>query len=460
MEKLFQKSRITLFPFFFFCLCIVGIVLPGQAQVKFPTEGRHDLPMAEDGADDSYSPLVVARGLYEEGYFAEAREFLQTAKPVSEEEVIEKRFLLALIDLEEGAPRTAAETLESILSSHPDLLRVRLELARAYYFIGDDRKARYHFSLVLGTDQLPRGVENSVEAFLNRIQARKRWSADFALAVLPQSNVNQATEGENVHIGPLTLRLGEEARRSSGVGLQLSSGGAWQPVLGGDWRGRLAFSGRKRHYKNSRWNDLILASDVGVLRLFDGGSLGGGVRLLRRWIDDQGYQTQRGLWGGWQQIFLRRNRLDMNVELVHLDYDERNSGDGWSIRLSPDFYRSLSAHSRLRLELDMQMIIAREGYESSRLLGIGAGVTHGFAGGFVMAADIGLHVQRYRGNHPLFARRRRDIFGFASVRLLHREIRWLGFAPYVEYRHERNYSNLDFFGYDNHVGNIGITRQF
>lgn len=461
MEGLFP-IRLPLLSFLLFILCLLagGNPWTGHAQEKAPQEDEGGLPSERVQVDVAFSPVAAARRLYEEGLFASAREFLHEATPVSDEEVIEKRLLLALIALEEGAPRSAAESLESILSDHPELVRVRLELARAYYIIGDDEKSRFHFSYVLGAERLPRGVENTVEAFLNSIQARKRWSGEFSVAVLPQSNVNQGTERENLHVGALTLRLNEEAQRNSGVGLQLSGGGAWQPVLGGDWRGRLALSGRLRHYGNSRWNDVILASDAGVTRLFDGGSAGGGVRLQRRWVADRGYRWQRGLWAGWQQIFLRRNWIDMNIELFHLDYDQRDNGDGWSIRLSPDFHRSTSARRQVRLKLDLQRVFAREGHESSRLLGVSGGITHGFSGGLVAVADIGMQVQHYRSNHPLFARKRRDVFGFASLRLLYREFRLHGFAPYVEYRYERNHSNIGFFSYDNHIGNIGITRQF
>ena len=419
-----------------------------------------DSPPTQEAEASAPSLLEAARVLFSEARFDEARQFLLAATPTSEQEAIEQRFLLAMIALETGAPREAAEGFESILSEHPDLLRVRLELARAYYLTGDDEKARHHFSYVLGAEHLPRGVENSVDAFLNRIEARKNWSADFAVAVLPQSNVTQSTDSETVRIGPFLLRLNEDARRRSGIGLQVNGGLAWQPTIQGDWRGRAALSTRVRRYKNKEWNDVILAGDLGVLRLFDGGSLGAGPRLQRRWLGNQEYLWRRGVWGSWQQQFLRRNRLDLNVEVVQLDYDNRDAANGWSFLVAPDISRGISSRSRIRLDADLQMTFAREDDESSYLLGIGGGITHGFAGGLVAALDVGAHVQRRRGKHPLFGEVRQDLYGFTRIRLLHREIRFQGFAPYIEYRYERSHANIDFFSYDNHVGNIGVTRQF
>ena len=437
-------------------LCLVLAAGAAQGQETGGVTLRQQ-PAAEESA---VSGLDAGRLLFREGRFGEAREILLQVVPASEEESIDRRFLLGVIALEEGRPREAVEGFESILSEHPELLRVRLELARAYYLIGDDEKSRHHFSYVLGAEGLPRGVENNVEAFLNRIQGRKRWSADFSLAVLPQSNVNQGTEERIVYLGPLPLRLNEDARRSSGVGLQASGGLGWQPVLGGDWRGRLALSGRVQRYRDSRLNDVIVGSDVGALRLFDGGHVGGGLRVQRRWRDSEGYLWRRGVWGAWQRQFLRRNRLEVNVEVAHLDHDERNHSNGWVVRVAPDVERGLSARSRMRLGVSWQLTEASVGYESSHQLGASGGLTYGFAGGLVASVDVGLTRQRYHGDHPLFAVARKEVYGFAGVRWLHRELRWQGFAPYVEYRYERNNSNVDFFDYDNHVGNVGVTRRF
>ena len=57
-----------------------------------------------------------------------------------------------------GMPKEAAGRFEDILEIHLSLTRVRLELARAYYLIGQHDKARRQFSASLG-DKLPSSVE-------------------------------------------------------------------------------------------------------------------------------------------------------------------------------------------------------------------------------------------------------------------------------------------------------------
>ncbi|MCY4038821.1 MAG: surface lipoprotein assembly modifier [Hyphomicrobiales bacterium] len=374
------------------------------------------------------------------------------------EQIIEENFLLALEEIEQGSPRKAIERLEAILSRYPHLLRVRLELARAYFLIQDDEKAQYHFSQVLGAEALPLGVQNSVNTFLNHIQARKKWSADFSFAFLPQTNVGQASDVEVIRIFGLPFRV--DARERSGIGAEVAGGLAWQPTLRGDWRGRVAVSSRVRHYENEEWNDDILGSDVGVLRLFDGGSIGGGIRVQRRWFGGDEYLFRRGLWASFQRIFHRRNRLDINAELTDLNYDTNNNANGWSVSLTPEVTHGFSASTQFRFNGTLSLTFARDDLETSRLLGIGGGLTHAFAGGFVVAADIGTQQQRRRDRHPLFRKIRKDLYRFGRIRVLHREFSLGGFAPYAEYRYEENNSNIDFFSYDNHLGNIGVTRRF
>lgn len=380
------------------------------------------------------------------------------SSPQSSEQVIEENFLLALEEIEQGTPRKAIKRLEAILSEYPHLLRVRLELARAYFLIQDDEKAQHHFSYVLGAEALPIGVQNSVNTFLNHIRARRTWSADFSFAVLPQTNAGQASDVEVIRIFGLPFRV--DARERSGVGVEVGGGLAWQPTLQGDWRGRVAVSARTRHYENDEWNDDILGSDVGILRLFDGGSIGAGIRVQRRWSGGDKYLFRRGLWGSLQQIFLRRNRFNVNVEIADLNYDNNDNTDGWSLSLTPEVTHGFSASTQVRFNSSLHLTFAREDFESNHTVGIGGGITHAFAGGFVVAADIGTQLQRRRGQHPLFREIRRDLHSFGRIRLLHREFSFAGFAPYVEYRYEDNNSNIEFFSYDNHIGNVGMTRRF
>ena len=78
-----------------------------------------------------------------------------------------------------------------ILVNHPQLIRVRLELARTFFLKGQDGLARRHFEAVLAGG-VPPPVAANIHAFLNVMQARKRWTGYFGGAIAPDSNLNAA----------------------------------------------------------------------------------------------------------------------------------------------------------------------------------------------------------------------------------------------------------------------------
>ena len=174
------------------------------------------------------SPLVLSdmqtgRLLIRAGRLEHARAFLLKANPTGEEERIERLFLLGRIEMRLGMPKEAAGRFEEILKTRPGLTRVRLELARAYYLLGQDDKAKQQFGSSLG-DKLPSSVEAAVEGFLKRIDARKRWSVSVSGAIIPESNPAKRTDREQVRIGGVPFRLNEDARAASGVGTLITAG--------------------------------------------------------------------------------------------------------------------------------------------------------------------------------------------------------------------------------------------
>ncbi len=74
---------------------------------------------------------------------------LERARPQNEDEWIDRLFQLGLVEARLGLPRKAAVRFEATLARRPELTRVRLELASAYYAAGLDEKARFHFESAL-----------------------------------------------------------------------------------------------------------------------------------------------------------------------------------------------------------------------------------------------------------------------------------------------------------------------
>ncbi len=408
---------------------------------------------------DGITDMQFGRLLFEAGRFRDARAFLQQARPADEEERIERLFLLGLAEVRLGHLRDSAERFEAILAVRPELTRVRLELARVYGLLGRDGKARFHFEASLG-DELPSSVEDAVEAWLDRIDARRRWSISISAAVLPESNPVKRTDDEEVRIGGVPFRLDEDAREASGTGLLLSTGTQYSPVLSGDWRGVLAASGAAKLYEQSDWNDISVQGDVGVARLFDRGSISGGLRIGRRWLGGERYNDGIGPWTRGRLRLSQALRLDGALASERRNHPDNPGLDGWTVNLRPGLDHALSSATTLRAELELEHVDAREDHHGSRLGGLAVSLSHAFRGGLSVSPRMSVHWRRYAGSDPLFGKRRSDRQTRVSVNLLHRALQYRGFAPWVGCFVEWNRSSIPINGYRNQGGVFGVSRTF
>ena len=121
-----------------------------------------------------------------------------------------------------------------ILVNRPELIRVRLELARTFFLKGQDGLARRHFELVLAGG-VPPSVAVNIHAFLNVMRARKRWTGYFGAAIAPDSNLNAASESEIIYIdtvfGRLPFQREGDFGAQSGLGFSVWGGGEYQQPL-------------------------------------------------------------------------------------------------------------------------------------------------------------------------------------------------------------------------------------
>ena len=121
-----------------------------------------------------------------------------------------------------------------ILVNRPELIRVRLELARTFFLKGQDGLARRHFELVLAGG-VPPVVAANIRRFMNAMQTRKRFTGYFGAAVAPDSNLNAASESEIIYIdtafGRLPFQRQGDFGARSGLGVSVWGGGEYQHPL-------------------------------------------------------------------------------------------------------------------------------------------------------------------------------------------------------------------------------------
>ena len=143
--------------------------------------------------------LAKARALVNSGRFEEALGVLRTLTLAREAEA-NVRFLIGLAAIgasqrpgvveadREALLEEAIAALHVMLINSPGLVRVRLELARAFFLKGENDQSRRHFERVLAGNP-PAVVIANVRRFLSEIRARRRWSLYAGFALAPDTNI-------------------------------------------------------------------------------------------------------------------------------------------------------------------------------------------------------------------------------------------------------------------------------
>ena len=156
----------------------------------------------------------------------------------------------------------AVANLRAILINNPGLVRVRLELARAFYFKREDALAREHFERVLA-GKPPRTVVANINRFLNIMRARKRWRTYFGFSIAPDTNISSVSDSEIIYIHDLPFRRDAFEGESSGVGLILWGGGEYQHPLGERLRLRLGADLSRREYEGNAFDQMFASVHAG-----------------------------------------------------------------------------------------------------------------------------------------------------------------------------------------------------
>ena len=213
------------------------------------------VPFAEGQTEQAESNLRIGK------LFRTGMEAIAAAERTTEPESREAR-------LDE-----AIAAFHAILVRRPNLVRVHLEIARAFFLKGEDGLARRHFELVLA-GKPPEPVVANIHRFLNAIRARRRWQAWFGLGIAQDSNLNIASENRTIWLdtpfGRFPFLRSEEATPKSGYGLDIWGGGEYEYPLRERLRVRLGANFSAREHRGSNFDRHFASVHLGPQWLVDG----------------------------------------------------------------------------------------------------------------------------------------------------------------------------------------------
>ncbi|WP_430461629.1 tetratricopeptide repeat protein [Thalassolituus sp. LLYu03] len=238
-----------------------------------------------------------------------------------------------------GRYNEAVFPFERLVSEFPAIPRYRLELARAYYQVGNPEAAEEQFLLVKDT-QPPANVVATIDSFLEKINEQKQmikpvWSGYVTGSGGYDTNYNSATDVEQIDIynGVAQARLDADSREKASGYYQLrgqtsyvsplNMRSAWDVQVGGS---------RKDNAADDLYDLDNLFAGAGIRFIRNGHNIHSGLKANWYWLGDQLLQRETSLltdWryplGNWQlksALTLRSqdNALNNELDLMQAEF--------------------------------------------------------------------------------------------------------------------------------------------
>ena len=362
----------------------------------------------------------------------------------------------------------AIDAFRAILVNRPGLVRVRLELARAFFLKGQDGLARRHFEAVLAGG-VPPPVAANIRQFLAIMQARKRLTGYFGLAVAPDSNLNAASESEIIYIdtvfGRLPFTREGDVGAESGFGLSVWGGGEYQQPLSERLRLRVGSDVAVREYPGGDFDQHFLAAHVGPRWL---ASPRTEISLLataqRQWLGSQPYADEFGV------------RLELDRRLTpgiwargtaayrERDHLSRDFLDGPVAEFTATFAWAPAPVLRVHATVGYAREHAAAEHWRNLSRWVRVGTSLALPLGFTLGTSAQMRCTYYDGSGQvhltLDGGKRLDRTRMFTVSVLNRAFTLFGFSPQLALINEARLTNAQAQDYDRNRAELRFVRQF
>ena len=446
-----------------------------------PAWCANDPPPSPPAADRSLAVTVAkTRALVQRGRFDEALAILRPLSAAHPDHLT-IRFQIGLAAVgksrRQGVSEDARDALldEAIAAFHamlvrePGLVRVRLELARAFFLKGEDKLATQHFEQVLA-GKPPAGVALNVNRFLNQMRARKRWSLRVGAALLPDTNIGAGSDERIIYIPIggqlLPFRRNREELTSSGIGISAWIGGEYQYPLSERWRLRAGGDLSRKEYRTSEFDQMTISGHVGPRWLIGRASeVSLLLNALHHWtgsgLEDPSHHDI-GLRVEARHRLNRRTTVNARVSRHERRYDKEDHRDGPTTDVSVGV--GWVASPTVRVDAGLGWSRERTELErwrnSRRWMQLSA--TAALPWGFTVGGSGTLRWTDYEGDWfpNTDGSPRSDLTRTLRLFAHNRALTLEGFSPQVSVTQEQRTTNAQLYDYERVSGELRFVRLF
>ncbi|WP_157821258.1 porin family protein [Mariprofundus ferrinatatus] len=368
-------------------------------------------------------------------------------------------FIAAKLAELRGDWNSAIKFYRAMLERDPAVLRVRLDLARALFMVGDTEASQHHFQRVLGEPGLPEGVRKNVLLFINQIE-RLTFSQILSFEILGDSNVNQATASEAVIIGGRRFVLSPTARQQSGKGIGVN----WQGQYRFGESRQFSLRGVLEHQNHPSANQYNLTYLMGLAGWTMQWSPGHSTSFEAGWHG--AFYGGRNLFDGaaFRISDLYRTisgwTLNPAIESKQLRYPNYPLRDGWQHWLTLDISRATASGVMWNTGASIGQNKARDKIYNFISSGAKAGVSAELPLKLNASLMLDYLETRYSLADPFFGKKRQEKKQSIELAITPLALSVGGFAPRVVLGHVDNRCNIDLYRYQRTYGKVAFVRDF
>lgn len=272
-------------------------------------------------------------------------------EPLEFEHSGEERFdyLIGIAALDSGKPDKATLALERVLMVNPNSAAARLDIARAYYQLGDLPRAKTEFTTAL-TQNPSATARSNIEKYLDEISAQEtgkqtRVTGYVEGTVGHDNNVNNSTSQSQIFVGSAPVTLDPTNVKSSDNYYGVAAGGEVNHRLNANWGLYAGADFRQRGYRTQKGFDaLSLDARAGVMFGVKANNLRIGVLGGQYLLGNSRNSDAAGVNAEWRHVFGPSNQLIVFGQYAQYryldplmqpnDFDQQVIGGVWSHMLS------------------------------------------------------------------------------------------------------------------------------
>lgn len=394
-------------------------------------------------------------------------------------------YLIGIAALDSGQPDKATLAFERVLAMNPDSAAARLDMARAYYQLGDLPRARTEFSAALKQNPST-STRANIQRYLDAIDAQKsgkrtRYSGYVEAGIGRDSNVNYTTSQSHVFVDSemTTVALGPTNAKVSDNYLAAATGGEVSHGLNAKW-GLYAGADIRKHANRSHtdFDSLNTSWRAGIVYEAQADRLRASTVGSQYELGGSSHSKTHGYKIEWRHVFSPANQLNVFNQSVQYRYvdplmqpndiDQQAYGLGW-MHVMQEGKSTLSGSVHFGSEKDVSPAILvsgigtinpsggrNDGAKSFSGLRIGGQAATGER--TTLFASAGMQTGDYDKINYLFLRKRKDRLYDLNVGADWQWSKYWTVRPQLNY--SRNDSNIAIYDYDRMDVSLSVRRDF